>query len=158
MQAQPSFAFIFMPHLLQRQRGECLAACTAMVLNYLKLPVDYQRLVRLLNIQVPDGTAFYHIRELTKQGITVVYEQRGTLADLQNYLLLGLPCIVAVDTVELPYWQQESTNHVPVLIGIDEENVYVHDPEFDQAPISVPIDDFLLAWMEQEERYAVLML
>lgn len=158
MQTQPSlFAFIIMPHLLQRQRGECLAACAAMLLNYLQLPFEYDRLIRLLNIHVPDGTAFYHIRELVKQGVTVIYQQHGTVADLQQHLLTGLPCIVAVDTGELPYWRQESCNHVLVVVGIDEENVYVHDPEFEQAPIRVPIDDFLLAWMEHEERYAVLL-
>jgi hypothetical protein len=35
------------PHHLQRSDGDCLAACAAMVLAYLGVSVDYDRLLRL---------------------------------------------------------------------------------------------------------------
>ena len=34
--------------------------------------------------------------------------------------------------------------------------LYVNDPHFDDAPQSVAIDNFLLAWLEMSNRYAVL--
>jgi hypothetical protein len=38
-------------HIRQKQDGECIAACAAMTLDYLGLSVDYDKLVRLLNIR-----------------------------------------------------------------------------------------------------------
>ena len=32
----------------------------------------------------------------------------------------------------------------------------MNDPAFDSAPISVPVDEFLLAWCEFEYKYAVI--
>ena len=40
-------------HQKQRHRSDCLAACAAMVLNYLGRPVRYARLMKLLDIR-PD--------------------------------------------------------------------------------------------------------
>ena len=34
-------------HMLQREVGDCLAACAAMVLNYLGRPVAYNRLIKV---------------------------------------------------------------------------------------------------------------
>jgi hypothetical protein len=56
----------------------------------------------------------------------------------------------------LPYWDQV-TNHAIVVVGLDDEFVYVHDPAFAVAPIQVSHGDFELAWQEWDEFYAVLM-
>ncbi len=42
------------------------------------------------------------------------------------------------------------------MVGMDEENVYVDDPEFSQSPMQVSLGDFDLAWLERDEMYAVL--
>ena len=44
-----------------------------------------------------------------------------------------------VDTGQLPYWD-ESANHALVVVGLDEDYVYVHDPEFPNAPLQVSLD------------------
>lgn len=59
-------------------------------------------------------------------------------------------------TEELPYWQQMSVRHVVVVVGMDNEHVYLNDPEFTHAPIGVTIGDFDLAWLQREEYYGVL--
>ncbi len=55
-----------------RQAADCLAACVAMVLDYLGHPVDYDRLLHLLDVG-PFGTPAERVRRLAQWGITVEY-------------------------------------------------------------------------------------
>ena len=67
----------------------------------------------------------------------------------------GLPCIVLVRTADLSYWAY-GTDHAVVVVGFDEQTIYVNDPVFDEHPISVPIIEFELAWMAFDYRYSVI--
>lgn len=87
-------------------------------------------------------------------GVTVVY-QRGMLTDLHTFLLKGSPIIVPVRTIELPHWDAD-TDHAVVVVGMNEEEIYVNDPAFERAPIAITRGDFDLAWLERDEYYAVL--
>lgn len=143
------------PHIQQQATGDCLVACAAMAFDYLGLPFDYQKFSRLLRIRPQFGTPFFHIRELGKLGVTVTYEQ-GTLADLHAWLTQGLPCIVGLQTGELPYWQHANVQHAVVVVGIDSDWIYLNDPAFSNAPVQVALGDFDLAWLEQGEFYAIV--
>jgi ABC-type bacteriocin/lantibiotic exporter with double-glycine peptidase domain len=143
------------PHVQQRNRGECLAACAAMVLGYLDIVIAYGRLLKLLRIRPGLGTPAYNIRELEKLGFIVIYQQ-GTLAELRSYLANGYPCIAMVKTEELPYWN-EAIDHAVVVVGLDGNMVYLNDPAFVKAPISVSQGDFGLAWLNRDEFYATLL-
>ena len=68
----PTACILSVPHVQQRQAGECLAACAAMICNYLNITVDYARLVRLLEIQQDVGISFAKIHKLEKVGLTTV--------------------------------------------------------------------------------------
>ena len=50
-------------HRQQRQQADCLAACAAMVLDYLHVPFRYDRVPRLLRIEA-HGTVFSHLQYL----------------------------------------------------------------------------------------------
>jgi ABC-type bacteriocin/lantibiotic exporter with double-glycine peptidase domain len=60
------------PHHKQKQQADCLAACAAMILDYLAQPIVYADLVKLLQIG-PIGTPSFRIQALNKLGLTVVY-------------------------------------------------------------------------------------
>lgn len=137
------------PHRTQRQQADCLAACAAMVLEYLGRPVDYARLVTLLGIR-DFGAPSPNIRRLANLGLSVVFTQ-GTLDDLVTHVRH----IVFLRTGELPYWT-EDTGHAAVLVGMDSQTVYLNDPAFTNAPQSVSHGDFLLAWLEFDYDYAVI--
>ncbi|MEZ4732190.1 MAG: hypothetical protein R3E79_34160 [Caldilineaceae bacterium] len=47
-------------------------------------------------------------------------------------------------------------DHAVVVVGFDEQSIYLHDPEFAESPINVSYGDFDLAWLEHDEMYAVL--
>lgn len=143
-------------HQQQRQQSDCLAACASMVLEYLHIRADYTRLLRLLRIG-PIGTAFGNLAELRKLGVVVLIDN-GTSADIKRFLVSGLPVIVFLDTVELAYWKYEHTDHAVVVIGVDEQNVRLNDPEFREAPQVCSIGEFELAWLEKDNLFAVIML
>ncbi len=90
------------PHVLQRQPGECLAACAAMVLIYMGFSPRYDRLLKLLQVKPGVGTPAFNVRKLETLGLSVTYKQ-GTLAELHSQLTTNLPCIAFLNTNELPY-------------------------------------------------------
>jgi len=136
------------------QTADCLAACAAMILDYIGHPVNYTDLLRLLEVG-PLGTPAGHIVRLGQWGVSVEYGE-GSLETLQSLVDNDRPVIALVRTRELPYWQGFDTYHSIVVVGYDEAQIYVNDPHFDDAPQSVAIDDFLLAWLEMSNRYAAL--
>ena len=152
----PSPVLLDVPHIEQKNNGECLAACAAMVCAYKGISVRYNRLVRVLATKEDLGTAFYNIRNLEKLGLQVVYEKFATLEILYNLLLDDWPCIVGVQTLPLPHWNKVDIPHAVVLMGMAENDVYLNDPAFSDAIFTAPIGEFDLAWLERDEEYAVL--
>jgi len=44
------------------------------------------------------------------------------------------------------------------VVGLDQSNVYLNDPDFAEAPLVADHNAFLAAWQEREHRYAVIGL
>jgi ABC-type bacteriocin/lantibiotic exporter with double-glycine peptidase domain len=143
------------PHRQQQAYGECLAACADMILHYLGFSISYKRLLKLLRVKPLAGTRSSNIRELKKLGFSVIYEQ-GTFDKLYHHLSNDRPCIAFVKTGELPYWDDD-TDHAVVVVGLDDNNVFINDPEFPDAPMQVSRGHFDLAWVERDDFYAVIM-
>ncbi|MEM7531209.1 MAG: C39 family peptidase [Chloroflexota bacterium] len=154
------------PHIQQKRSGECLAACAAMVIEHLNQHVTttrtrrvrytYRQLIRMLQIKRTIGTPFSQITRLDRLNINIHYQTHGRLETLYELLRAGWPSIVGVQTQELPHWQGVYSKHVLVVVGMDAQNILANDPEFPDAPIAIPLGDFDLAWLEQNEPYAVL--
>lgn len=146
----------------QLRDGDCLPACAAMAFTHLGLLVDFERLRQQLAI-TRIGAPFSNLARLKAWGV-VVEVGHGNLATLQDRLSTGHPVIVAVATELLPYWMTRSdiaeanreTEHAVVVVGLENETVYINDPDFDVAPQSVEVDWFVAAWQHQRFRYAVI--
>ncbi|MCB0111712.1 MAG: C39 family peptidase [Caldilineaceae bacterium] len=93
------------------------------------------------------GTPFSQIQHLHPLGVTVIYQEFGTLPEIYDLLCHGWPCIVGVQTQELPHWNKVNTQHAVVVVGMDQDHVYLNDPEFPAVPIQTPLGDFDLAWL-----------
>lgn len=144
-------------HWKQRQQADCLVACTAMVLDYLHLPVRYDRLRQILRTMAI-GTLFRNLRYLESAyglSVTVGY---GNSQLLQSYLDTGLPIIVSVNTQMLSYWNYQEMIHAVVVIGIEGETIYFNDPAFTDGSKTIAIAEFNLAWYEQKNLYGVIGL
>ncbi|MEZ4865054.1 MAG: cysteine peptidase family C39 domain-containing protein [Caldilineaceae bacterium] len=150
----------------QQQQADCLAACAAMVLIYLHIPFDYERIIKTL-LTGKIGTPFHNLDRLASRGV-FVRRSEGNLAIVRKYLEIGLPLITAVYTRDLPHWQTRSdindderqTDHAVVIVGLadDDAVIYINDPDFDQAPQLIPEKAFMLAWSEHDYYYAAIGL
>lgn len=154
----PSSIYLPVPHLRQQDSGECLAACVAMVLNYLKFKTSYRKLIHVLQIERGIGTRFSNINQLDRLGVRVLYQENGTLQQIYGLLDAGWPVIAAVQTSELPYWNGVLSQHVVVVTGMKEQSIYLNDPDLAYGGVEVLLGDFDLAWFEQEQSFAVLSL
>ncbi len=143
------------PHQRQQQEADCLAACAAMVLTSIKIKIDYNQLLKLLKVK-SFGTSGQNLKNLTSLGVQVVYRE-GSMDEIKAHLLNELPCIALVRTADLSYWQY-STDHALLVVGFDEETIFINDPAFEAHPLSVPVTEVELAWMEFDYRYGVIML
>ncbi|MEM7538034.1 MAG: peptidase C39 family protein [Chloroflexota bacterium] len=110
----------------------------------------------MLRIRSELGTPFSQISNLEQLGITVISRSHGTLEELYTLIERGWPVIVGIQTGTLPYWNQD-VRHAVVVVGMDPESVYLHDPVNETSPEQIPIGEFDLAWLEHDERYAVLV-
>jgi ABC-type bacteriocin/lantibiotic exporter with double-glycine peptidase domain len=142
-------------HQPQQQQADCLAACARMVLHYLQVPVDYQRLTRLLRLDAI-GTPFRNLQHLESLGLEIRITE-GDMLKLRRHLDSGLPVIAAVDTAQLAYWS-ETSSHAVVIVGLDEQFVYVNDPDLADAPQKIALAEFELAWLEKDYLCAVVSL
>jgi len=141
------------PHREQAAGSDCLAACVAMVLEYLGRPVAYDRLLTLLDIG-PIGAPRRNVLRLSRLQLDVTYHE-ATLAILAAYLRAGHPVIVFMDTGELSYWSV-TTNHALVVLGLDEVYVLVNDPAFAHAPQRIAHTEFELAWLNGDNTCAII--
>jgi ABC-type bacteriocin/lantibiotic exporter with double-glycine peptidase domain len=142
-------------HREQQHPADCLAACAAMVLDYLGQPTAYRRLLSLLEIG-PIGAPRRNVLRLSKLGVDVVFRE-ATLPILARYVQAGLPVIAFVDTGELSYWPV-STNHAVVVLGIEEDHVWINDPAFPDAPKEVSLAEFDLAWFNGDTTCAIIQV
>jgi ABC-type bacteriocin/lantibiotic exporter with double-glycine peptidase domain len=124
-----------------------------MVLAYLGHPLPYEQLVELLGTRW-FGTPFRHIKRLERLGLKVTITELS-LAELTNHLQAGLPIIAYVYTTDLSYWTR-SADHVVVIVGIDDEHVYVNDPVQVQAPQAIPRIEFELAQLRYDNLCAII--
>lgn len=115
----------------------------------------YGKLLSVLNT-VSWGTPHRNITRLIELDpkIRVVYQQ-GELPDLLNAIDAGYPPVAFAWTGELPYWSL-STWHAVVVVGYGEQNVFVNDPAFEEAPQVVSRGDFDLAWIAYDSYYAFI--
>ena len=144
-------------HWKQRQPADCLAACSAMVLDYLQIEVEYDDLLNQFETK-SFGSPFRNIHKLESMGLSVTTGEWGGLETINACLTLGVPILVNVQTGELrSYWEREAS-HVVLVLGIDETESIIHDPAFNDAPKHISIGEFMLAWDEQYQRYGVIAL
>ena len=120
------------PHVQQREGGDCVVACAAMALDHLGVAIAYGQIKRILQTEW-FGTPSFYIRKLEQLGLVVIYKRRANLQEIHEHLLNNRPGIVFVRTSELPYWS-DTTDHAVVVIGLDESAVYLNDPAFPEAP------------------------
>lgn len=144
------------PYRPQETKVGCLPACIQMVLAYQGIIYSQTELSRLLGTHPLAGTPHSRIVRLRSLNLRVAYQKATGLNDLSRWLARELPVITFVQARELPHWQGQWFQHAVVVVGVEENVVYLLDPAATAAVIATPGDDFLLAWEEMDLAYAVL--
>ncbi len=142
------------PHFEQSRDGACLPACVRMVLAF------YGDLRRESDIATqlgtkPYGTPISAVSRITQDRRYVATTVSLTDMLLKSHLDRGNPIIARVWTAMLSGWTV-TTSHVLVVIGYDDEGVFVNDPAFAQHPRFVAWDAFLASWAEFDETSVIL--
>ncbi len=132
-----------------------MPVCAQMVTDYLGKKFSYRRLTRLLGTR-GFGTPFRNIVNLDSVGISVALEHLP-LVDMPPYLIAGIPIIASVNTADLTYWSQ-AVDHVVVVTGLDDANVFVNDPALPDGGHPIPTTEFELAQLRFDLLCAVLTL
>jgi uncharacterized protein YvpB len=125
-----------------------------MALAYAGVNVTQRQLNRILGL-TDAGTPASHIQRLVRFSVDVNYAGADDAA-LRALLDRALPVIVFVSTGNLPYWSAD-VQHAVLVVGYDDQYVYLHDPVFGAAPQLVTWGDFFLAWSEFDYRCACIL-
>lgn len=142
-------------HQPQQQQADCLAACAMMVLNYYGIQAKYADLLKELKIQ-SFGTSFDQLMSLVGAYRVSVDVGEGDWGMVEANIQAGSPVIAAVDTAQLQSYWQDKTSHALVIVGLDEANVYVNDPELTEGPKMISRAEFELAWLEMDYLYGLI--
>lgn len=89
--------------------------------------------------------AFFCLAFLVK--INGTYVEFRRLVKLQDHLQQNQPCIAFIHTKELSYWTDD-VDYAVVVVGLDEQHIYVNDPAFPSGPLTIDRGEFDLAWLE----------
>jgi ABC-type bacteriocin/lantibiotic exporter with double-glycine peptidase domain len=111
--------------------------------------------IRQLLGATAEGTELSQLLRLTAWGYEVLVEH-SSLAELEDWLLESLPPIVGVDASLLPYWTVGEAFHAVVVVGLDRQNVTLHDPLFESGPQVIARADFRDAWSAARFRLAIV--
>lgn len=126
-----------------------------MVLAHQGVTLGEQELCDLLDMQLA-GTKVWNVL-LLEQHIADCHVELDSVSfdRLQEMLAAGVPPIAFVVTRHLSYWQRD-TIHAIVVVGVTDDEIYVNDPTFPDAPHSVPRTEFAAAWSELDFLTAVV--
>ncbi len=144
-------------HRQQLDEVYCLPACVQMILDFYGLTRSQSEIARTLDLRPGFGVPASNIVRLRTSVITPHYIVDGTLDHLKAWLQQGSPVIAFVQAGELHQWHGRRAQHAVLLVGADAQEIHIHDPALTYGPIEVTIDEFLIAWQEMDNRYAVLV-
>jgi hypothetical protein len=129
-----------------------------MALAYLGISRSQGELARTLGVFEDFGVPASHLLKLRSRHIQVEFTTEGNVSELHHWLTRQIPVIAFVNTGSLAYWQGQIAQHAVLLVGMDEQTVYLLDPAKTQKVVTVAIDEFMLAWDEMEFAFAVITI
>ena len=145
--------FIRLQHLKQSREYTCVPTSVRMVLGYYGDEKTEVFLEHLLGCTL-FGTTAQSVISVTRLGSNVDLRY-SSMEELKAFLEAGYPAIAFVRTGELDYWQNDCP-HAVVVVGYDDNYVYINDPYFEDAPQKNRIETFQLAWRKTRNRLAII--
>lgn len=141
------------PHFRQSVDGACLPACARMLTAFWGNSHSEAELAKILGTK-RSGTPIYNSKYLEKLGYKVIVTPL-TEETIKSYLADNQPIIARVWMAMLDLGAP-SASHVVVVVGYDEQFVYLNDPAHPAAARPVIWDAFLAAWAEYDEMSIII--
>ena len=141
-----------------RQPSDYSSGATSLqaVLSYYGMDINADELINMTNTTPENATSPENLADAArKMGFNAEIKQNMTLKDLQGYLNQGTPIIVDVqawksNTTNVQNWTDDIVDgHYMVVIGIDDENVYLEDPAVLGSRGYISNQEFLERWHDQ---------
>lgn len=140
-------------HLQQRSQADCLPTCAQMALTYLGLKPSYPALLKLLETR-SFGTPFRNLQRLQQLDVQVTC-QACSGDEFPTFLNAGWPLIASVNTADFGYWST-AVDHAVLVVGADQQAIYVHDPSMRSGPTPIALTEFALAQLKFDHLCAII--
>lgn len=119
-------------------RNDCGAACVAMLLNAFGKPVSTNAVFKKTGAAPDSFISTSQLRRAAQGfGVTLEWHTNLTAGHLEAYLNMGRPLIALV---HYGTWSERGMTeskfkgpHFVVVVGYDDEHIYIHDPLFTPA-------------------------
>jgi predicted double-glycine peptidase len=140
------------PDIRQFNDYSCGSACLLAILAFYDLyDKNEKELTKELNTNSEDGTSLKAIKRVAeKHGLNCSVRKECDLDELKSSLSNGNPVILnfqAWSKDKKPNWKKDwKDGHYAVLVGMDEENLYMRDPSIYNKVGTLPVKEFMDRW------------
>jgi len=132
----------------------CGPASLKIVLDYYGLGKSEQELAHLMG-KTDEGTDEYGFRKAAESlGLNIDVKNEADLSDIQRWLENDVPVLVNWFTRgRVDYSDSDiADGHYSVVAGLDEEHIYLQDPEIGDLR-TLKKDDFIRVWFDFSGKY-----
>lgn len=151
-------SFLCVPTCRQSTCWTCGCAALQSVLGFYGKEHREDELIEALGADYDNGTRHTRMEEFArKEGLHVVAKTKSIIDELERHVHGGNPCIVALqawhaDVVDTSfnYADEWEDGHYVVVIGVDQENVYLMDPSLLGCYSYLPRAQFQERWHDYE--------
>lgn len=131
-------------------KGYCGPATLKIILSYYQIDKSEEELARMCNVSEDLGTDDKSLKKAAEElGFKVELKNFSTFDDIKNWLEKDVPVIVDWFTRgRSDYSDSEvADGHYSVVMGLDDENIYLQDPEIGKMR-TINKDDFIKVWFD----------
>jgi predicted double-glycine peptidase len=133
----------------------CGPASLKIILDYYGIQKSEQELSILCETDPELGTSDIGIKKAAESlGFKVMIQNKSSFEDIEDYLEKGIPVMVNWFTRGRSDYDESTVcdGHYSVVSGLDEDNVYLQDPEIGCERV-INKEDFLTVWFDFTGKY-----
>ena len=125
----------------RQSSGLCGPACLKIVLDYYGIKKSEKEVANLSGSTHTKGVGAEGLLKAAKAlGLKAFYKDFSEIKDLKDYVLVKkIPVIVD--------WFSTNDGHYSVVVGIDDENIYMQDPELGKLR-TMDLETFKRVWFD----------
>jgi predicted double-glycine peptidase len=147
--------FLKIKNVRQSNTYSCGVACLMSILAYYnRFDGNESELAKKLKTNYDDGTSPENIIKTAKEfGLNSYMKENCTIEDLKKFVSNKIPVILSYQAwsndEQEPWSKEQDDGHYSVLIGVDDNNVYINDPSLLNKKGLIPIKEFMKRWHDE---------